>query len=58
MKQELINTYNSIKNLNLPIKVPSNTFNVNFIEGAFIEILGKQDKQYKVIIKNLDTNEK
>ena len=56
MKQELINTYNSIKNLNLPIKVPSNTFNVNFIEGAFIEILGKQDKQYKVLIENLDTN--
>ena len=38
MKQELINTYNSIKNLNLPIKVPSNTFNVNFIEGAFINL--------------------
>ena len=56
MKQELINTYNSIKNLNLPIKVPSNTFNVNFIEGAFIEILGKHDKQYKVLIENLDTN--
>ena len=57
MKQELINTYNSIKNLNLPIKIPSNTFNINFIEGAFVEILGKQDKQYKVTIKNLDTNE-
>ena len=56
MKQELINTYNSIVNLNLPIKLPSNTFNINFIEGAFVEILGKQDKQYKVTIKNLDTN--
>ncbi len=56
MKQELISTYNSIKNLNLPIKVPTNTFNVNFIEGAFIEILGKQNKQYRVIMKDLNTN--
>jgi autotransporter strand-loop-strand O-heptosyltransferase len=55
MKQELIHEYNTLKNLRLPLKKPSNTFKINFIEGAFVEIVGDQSKQYKVIIKDLDT---
>ena len=56
MKQELIHEYDTLKNLRLPIKKPSNTFRINFIEGAFVEVVGDQIKQYKVIIKDLDTD--
>lgn len=57
MKQELINTYNTIENLNLSFRLPTNNFNVNFVEGAFLEVLGMQDAEYKVIMKDLDTGE-
>jgi len=55
MKQELIYEYNNLVNLRLPIKEPSNSYNVNFIEGAFFEVLGPQKKQYKVVMTDLDT---
>lgn len=57
MKQELIHEYNTLTNLRLPVKEPQNAYNVNFIDGAFLEITGNQNKQYKVIMTNLDTGE-
>ena len=57
MKQELIHEYNTLTNLRIPVKEPQNVYNVNFIEGAFLEIAGNQKKDYRVIMSNLDTGE-
>lgn len=48
MKEVLIKEYNNITQLNLPYKKDSNTFNVNFLKGAFLEILGSDSKKYLV----------
>ena len=56
MKDILIKEYSNTKNLKLQYKEASNVFNVNFVDGAFIEISGTQDAQYKVTFK--DTKKK
>tara|TARA_R110000803_G_scaffold82853_2_gene149049 strand:- start:661 stop:1857 length:1197 start_codon:yes stop_codon:yes gene_type:complete len=56
MKDILIKEYSNIKNLKLQYKEASNVFNVNFVDGAFIEILGTQDAQYKVTFKDTKKN--
>ena len=56
MKDILIKEYSNTKNLKLQYKEASNVFNVNFVDGAFIEILGTQDAQYKVTFKDTKKN--
>jgi autotransporter strand-loop-strand O-heptosyltransferase len=55
MKQELIHEYNTLVNLRTPVKAPNNNYNINFIEGAFLEILGNQKKEYKVLMTDRNT---
>lgn len=57
MKQELIQEYSTLENLRIPVKEPKNSFNVNFIEGAFFEAMGPQSKEYYVTMTDLDTGE-
>ena len=45
MKDILIKEYNNTIKLNLPFKKPKNTFNVNFVKQAFIEINGPIEKK-------------
>jgi hypothetical protein len=40
MKEVLINEYGNTKILGLPHKKPENIFNINFMDGAFVEVLG------------------
>ena len=56
MKDILIKEYSNTKNLKLQYKEASNVFNVNFVDGAFIEISGTQDAQYKVTFKDTKKN--
>lgn len=56
MKDILIKEYLSTKILHLEIKKPSNTFNINFIDGAFLEILGSLEEEYTVKFINKKTN--
>jgi hypothetical protein len=57
MKEVLINEYNNTKILGLPYKKPENTFNINFMNGAFVEILGPIQKTYHVKFINTKTNQ-
>ena len=57
MKEVLIQEYNSTKILNIPYKEPQNIFNVNFVDGAFLEITGPEDKEYKVLFINQDNDQ-
>jgi len=57
MRKELIHEYNTLKNLKLPVKLPSNTYNINFIEGAFVEVLGNHNREYRVIMTDKRTNQ-
>jgi len=56
MKDILIKEYLNTSKLNLPYKEANNIFNINFIDGAFIEVLGSQEKQYKVTFKDTKKN--
>jgi len=47
MKEILIKEYNSTTQLNFPYKENNNTFQFNFLNGAFLEILGSTSKKYK-----------
>lgn len=49
MKEQLIQIYNNTKKILLKPKNNSPKFNINFIDGAFLEILGgPNNKKYKV----------
>jgi autotransporter strand-loop-strand O-heptosyltransferase len=48
MKEVLINEYGNLNQLNIPAKKGSNTFKINFLNGAFVEILGPDKKEYTV----------
>jgi len=56
MKEVLIDEYSNTKILAIPYKKPENTYNVNFVNGAFIEILGPLQKEYIVKFINSKTN--
>ena len=55
MKEILIKEYNNLNQLNLPSKKVINTFNFNFIKGAFLEVSGSNDIKYKVNFINHKT---
>ena len=48
MKEVLIKEYNNLKKLSIKPKDGSYTFNIHFIEGAFVEILGEKSTKFKV----------
>ena len=56
MKEILINEYTNTKILAIPHKEPKNTFNINFVNGAFVEILGPLQKEYLIKFINSKTN--
>jgi len=55
MKETLIKEYNNLNQLNLPSKKVINTFNFNFIKGAFLEVSGSNNIKYKVNFINHKT---
>ena len=55
MKDQLISGYNSTKILAVPTKEPVPQFNINFINGAFFEVKGGKNLQYKVEFKDKKT---
>ena len=57
MREELIHEYNTLSNLRLPVKEPNNVYRVNFIEGAFFEVIGNQKREYRVIMTDKKTNQ-
>lgn len=56
MKEVLIQEYNNINILRIPHKEPENTFNINFLDGPFVEVLGPLQKEYLVKFVNTKTN--
>lgn len=48
LKDQLITGYNSTKKLSIPSKENAPKFNINFIDGAFFEIVGGPDREYTV----------
>ena len=48
MKEILIKEYNNLQKILVEPSQPSNTFHVDFVNGAKVEILGKVSKKYKV----------
>jgi len=56
MKEILIKEYNNIQQLNISSKKGKNNFNFHFIDGAFVEITGPDDKEYIVRCIDKKTN--
>lgn len=56
MKDILIKEYNNTVKLGLSFNKPKNTFSVNFVKHAFIEISGPIEKRYKIKFINNKTN--
>ena len=56
MKEVLIQEYNNTKILNIPFKSSQNTFNYNFVDGAFLEVSGSEEKEYLVLFIDQDQN--
>ena len=57
MKEVLVKEYNNLKKLSIKPKEGSYTFNIHFIEGAFVEILGEKSAKFKVEFINQDNSE-
>jgi len=48
LKDQLIKGYNDTKILRIPSKENAPKFNINFIDGAFFEVIGGPDREYSV----------
>ena len=57
MKEALKKIYDNVKLLHLPFREPENRFTFHFVEGAFLEILGPEECQYRVVFTDQKTNE-
>jgi autotransporter strand-loop-strand O-heptosyltransferase len=57
LRDQMVNSYRNTKMLNIPSKPHVPTFNVNFIDGAFFEILGGPDREYNVQFINKKTGQ-
>ena len=57
MKEVLKKIYNNVKPLHLPFREPENRFTFHFVEGAFLEILGPEERQYRAVFTDQKTNE-
>jgi len=56
MRDTLLKEYSSLNYLRIPNKNPDNIFNVNFVDGPFLEILGPRQEEY--IVTFTDTKRK
>jgi autotransporter strand-loop-strand O-heptosyltransferase len=56
MKEVLINEYNNTEILRISHREPENTFNINFLDGPFVEVLGPLQKEYLIKFINTKTN--
>tara|TARA_R110000744_G_scaffold168212_1_gene285833 strand:- start:318 stop:1526 length:1209 start_codon:yes stop_codon:yes gene_type:complete len=56
MKEVLIKEYNNLTRTPLKSNFPQNSFTINFVKGAQLEIQGKLDKKYKVQFINQKNN--
>ena len=56
MKDIQIREYKNTKILNIKTKDVKNTFNVNFVDGAFLEVIGSVEQEYNVKFINTKTN--
>jgi len=56
MRDILIKEYKNTKILNIKTKDAKNTFNVNFVNGAFLEVLGPVEEEYDLKFINTKTN--
>jgi autotransporter strand-loop-strand O-heptosyltransferase len=56
-KKQLIDSYNNTKIIGVKSKPLSPVFNMNFIDGAFFEILGGPDREYNVQFINKKTGQ-
>ena len=56
MKEVLIKEYSNVEILRIPSKDPENVFNIHFLDGPFIEILGPLEKEYLIKFINTKTN--
>ena len=57
MKEALKKIYDNVKLLHLPSREPENRFTFHFVEGAFLEILGPEERQYRAVFTDQRTNE-
>jgi autotransporter strand-loop-strand O-heptosyltransferase len=57
LKDQMLNSYRNTNILNIKSKPHAPTFNMNFIEGAFFEILGGPDREYNVQFINKKTGQ-
>jgi autotransporter strand-loop-strand O-heptosyltransferase len=57
LKDQLISGYNNTKILRIPSKEDSPKFNINFIDGAFFEVVGGPDREYTVQFINKKTGQ-
>ena len=57
MKEILIKEYNNLKQLSIPFKKGTNTLKVNFIKGAFAEVIGPNAANYTINFYDQDTNQ-
>ena len=55
MKDLLLKEYTNTQILNIESKKPQNTFNVNFVNGAFLEVIGPLEEEYVVKFINSKT---
>jgi len=56
LREQLVSSYKNTKMLGVQSKQHTPTFNMNFIDGAFFEILGGPDKEYHVQFIDKKTN--
>ena len=48
MKEVLIKEYNNLKNLRIKPKKDDFLYNIHFVEGAFCEIRGAEDTEFRI----------
>ena len=48
MKEVLIKEYNNLKNLRIQPKKDDFLYNIHFVEGAFCEIRGAEDTEFRI----------
>ena len=49
MKEVLIKEYNNLKNLRIEPKKDDYLYNIHFVSGAFCEIRGAEDTNFRIV---------
>ncbi len=56
MKEVLIKEYNNLKNLRIVPKEDDFLYNIHFVNGAFCEIRGAEDTEFRIEFIDKKTN--